>query len=99
MGSRGAPGSGSLGHFYGPVKNHSLHAGVLRALLDDTCVDFLEETRDGGGDGGMDFEESLGDGFDSLDVGQSCALKDIDVIERAAIDVGEWKERERDVLC
>src|SRR5713226_4509179 len=99
MGSRGAPGSGSLGHFHGPVKNHSLHAGVLRALLDDTCVDFLEKPGNRGGNGGMDFEESLGDGFDSLYVSQSRASKYIDVIQGAAIDVGERKERERDVLC
>jgi len=67
-------------------------------LLDEAGVDFLEETRDGSDDGGTDFDESLGDGVDGFDVGESGALKDVDVIERAAIDMGEWKKGERDVF-
>ncbi len=88
-GSRGAPGSRSLGHVHGPVKNHSLRAGGFRALLDEARVDFFEEARYRGDDRGMDFEEGLGDGINGLDVSESSALKDVDVVERAAIDVGE----------
>src|SRR5439155_21678374 len=47
---------------------------------------------------GTDFEKSLGDGIDRLDVGQSGTLKDIDVVHGAAVDVSKRKERERDIF-
>jgi len=46
----------------------------------------------------VDFEKSLGDGIDRLDVGQRGTLKDVDVIHGAAVYVSEWKERDRDVF-
>ena len=98
MSAIGAPGSGSLGHVNGPIKNHFLYAGIFRALLDNAGVDFFEETRDRSDDCWTDFEESLGDGVDRFDVGESGTLEDIDVIEGAAVDVGEWKEGECDVF-
>ena len=98
MSAIGAPGSGSLGHVHGPIKNHFLYAGIFRALLDNAGVDFFEETRDRSDDCWTDFEESLGDGVDGFDVGESGTLEDIDVIGGAAVDVGEWKEGECDVF-
>src|SRR5947208_8080701 len=98
MTALGAPGSGSVGHVKGLIKNHFLYAGIFRALLDNAGVDFFEETRDRSDDCWTDFEESLGDGVDRFDVGESGTLEDIDVIEGAAVDVGEWKEGECDVF-
>src|SRR6266853_3760728 len=92
VGSCGAPGSCSTGHVHGPIKNHSLDAGGFRALFDEARIDFFEEARDGGNDGGMDFEQGLGYGFNGFDVSQSGALKDVDVVQSTAVDVGERKE-------
>src|SRR5947207_1269836 len=98
MSSVGAPGSGSLRHAHGPIKNHSLYARGFRALLDQAGIDFFEEARDGSDDGGTDFEKSLSDRIDGFDVGESGALKDVDVIERAAVDVSKRKKGKRDVF-
>src|SRR6266581_5047579 len=97
-GSGGAPGCGTMGHVHGPIKNHSLHTGVFRALLDEARVDFFKEPGYRGGNRGADLEESLCDGIDGFDIGKGSALKEIDVVARAAVNVGERKERERDVL-
>src|SRR6267143_1625319 len=94
----GAPLRGHLGHSHGPIKKHSLHAGVFRALLNKAGVDFFKKPGYRGGNRGTDFEKSLGDGIDRLDVGQSGTLKDIDVVHGAAVDVSERKERERDIF-
>jgi len=67
-------------------------------LLDEAGVHLFEEARDRGDDRGTNFEESLSDGVNGFDVGKSGALKEVDVVERAAINVGERKKRERDVL-
>src|SRR5713226_3922347 len=98
MASAGAPGSGLLGDVHGPIKKDALDASGLGAPLDEARVDFFEEARDRSRNSGADFEESLGDGVDRLDVGKGGALKEIDVVASAAIDVGERKERKRNVL-
>jgi hypothetical protein len=67
-------------------------------LFDEAGVDFFKEARDGGDDRGTDFKEGLGDGVNGFDIGKSGALKNVDVIEGATVDVGERKEGERDVL-
>ncbi len=66
-------------------------------MLDEAGINFLEEPGNSSGNRRADFEESLCDGIDGLDVGQSGASKDIDVIQGAAIDVSERKERKGDV--
>jgi len=66
-------------------------------LLDEAGINFLEEPGNGSGNRGANLEERLCDGIDGLNVGQSGTAKDIDVIQGAAIDVGERKERKRDV--
>src|SRR5260370_1448010 len=87
-----------MGHGHGTIKNHSFGACGFRALLGEAGVEFFKEPGYGGGNRGADLEESLGDGIDGFDIGKGSALKEIDVIERAAVHVGERKERERDVL-
>ncbi len=67
-GSGRAPGSGALGDVHGPIKKHSFHAGVFRALLDEARVDFFKKPGHRGRNRGTDLEESLGDGVDGLDV-------------------------------
>src|SRR6266404_5478114 len=98
MHSGGAPRRGMLRDFHRPIKYFSLHAGVPGSLLDETRVDFFEEARDGRGYRGTNLQESLGDGIHGFDIGESGALEDVDVIERAAIDVGEREKGERDVM-
>ena len=66
-------------------------------MLDQARVNFFEEARDGGGNRGTNLEKRLGDGINRFDVGESGALEDVDVVEGAAIDVGERQERKRDV--
>src|SRR6266403_2615521 len=97
MCSGGPPRRGTLRNFHRPIKYFSLDAGVPGALLDQARVNFFEEARDGGGNRGTNLEKRLGDGINRFDVGESGALEDVDVVEGAAIDVGERQERKRDV--
>jgi len=75
-----------------PVKNCSPHAGVSGALFDESRVDFLEEARDGGRDGGADLDKGLGDRVDRFDVSKGGTLKDVDVVEGPAVDMGKRQE-------
>ena len=68
-------------------------------MLDEAGVDFFEEAWNGSGDRGTHFEKGLRDGVYGFDVGQRGALKDVDVIESAAIDVGEREKRKRDIFA
>src|SRR6267143_5453086 len=98
MRSGGAPRGGTLRNFHRPIENSSLPASVPGTLFDQTRVNFFEEARDGGGYRGTNLQESLGNGIHRFDIGKSGALEDVDVVERAAIDVGERQEGERDVI-
>jgi hypothetical protein len=66
-------------------------------LLGQTDVNFLEEARDGRGDGRANFEKSLSNGINGFDIGDGSALEKINVIERAAVHVGERQKRKRNV--
>src|SRR5260221_7117500 len=46
----------------------------------------------------MDFEESLGDVFDDFHIGYGAAVKNVNVIEHAAVDVGEGEKRDGDIF-
>src|SRR5258708_1654832 len=72
-----APGGGFAGGLHGEIKNFAPGAGGLASLLHQAGVDFFEEARNGGEDGGVDLNESLGDVFDGLDVGNRAAVKNI----------------------
>src|SRR6267143_110998 len=98
MRSGGAPRGGTLRNFHRPIENSSLHASVPGTLFDQTRVDFFEEARDGGGYRGTNLQENLGDGINRFDGGESSALEEVDVVERAAIDVGEREKGKRDVV-
>src|SRR6266436_718280 len=98
MCSGGAPRGGMLRNFHRPIENFSLHASVPGTLFDQTHVNFFEEARDGGGYRGTNLAKRLGDGIHRFDIGESGALEDVDVVERAAIDVGEREKGERHVI-
>src|SRR5208337_352941 len=71
--------------------------GGFAGGLHSEIVDFFEEARNGGEDGGVEFEESLRDVFDDIHVSDGAAVKKIDVVEHAAVDVGEREKRDSQV--
>ena len=93
-----APSSGFAGGLHGEIEDFSFRACGSASLLHQAGVDFLKETRNGGEDGGMDFEKSLGDVFDDFDVSYRAAVKNINVVEHAAVDMSERQKRDREVF-
>src|SRR5258708_6416364 len=63
-----APGGGFAGGLHGELEYFTFGAGGLASLLHQPGVDFLEETWNGGEDGGVNFNKSLSDVFDVLSV-------------------------------
>jgi len=92
-----APGCGFAGSLHGEIENFALGAGGFTSLLHQAGIDFFEEARNGGEDGGVEFEESLRDVFDDFDVGDGAAMENINIVEHAAVDVGEREERDRQI--
>jgi len=82
------PGGGFTGGPHGEIEYFTFGAGGLASLLHQPGVDFLEETWNGGEDGGVNFNKSLSDVFDCFNVGNRAAVKNINVIEHAAVDMG-----------
>ena len=58
-----------MGHAHGPIKKYFLHARSFRALLDEARIDFLEKSGHRCCNRRADFDKSLGDGIDGLNVG------------------------------
>ena len=81
----------------GEIENLALGAGGFTSLLHQAGINFFEEARHGGEDGGLHFQQSLGDVFDDFDVGDRAAVEDIEVVEHAAIDMSERQERDGEV--
>src|SRR5260370_17502597 len=92
-----APGDGLPGNLHGPIKEHPFDAGVPASLFHNARVDFFEEPRNGRGNRGADLQKSLGDFVDGLKGGGGGALKNIGVVDGAAVNVGEREEREGNV--
>src|SRR5260370_39592450 len=92
----GAPGDGLPGNLHGPIKQRPLDAGVPASLFHNARVDFFEEPGNGRGNRGADLQKSLGDFVDGLNVGEGGALKNVDVVDGAAVNVGEREKRESD---
>ena len=89
-----APWRGIARRLDGKIENLALGAGGFTSLLHQASIDFFEEARNGGEHRGLDFKEGLGDIFDDFDVGDGAAVEDIEVVEHAAVDVGEREERD-----
>ena len=45
----------------------------------------------------MDFKQSLSDILDNLHIGYRAALKDVEIVQHAAIDVGQGKKRDGEI--
>src|SRR5258708_5685451 len=93
------PGPGAFGYFHGPIKNLSLDACVLAALLHDAHINLLENTRHSTHNRGVEFEERLRHQIHDFDVGDGDPLKDVNVIQRAAVDMRERQEGKSDVYA
>src|SRR5260370_420700 len=93
----GAPRSGAPGDVDGPIKQGALDSGGFASLLHQLRVNLFKETRDSGDDRRMNFEQRLRDEVDGFDVGDRDAIEEVDVVEHAAVDVGERKERQSDI--
>src|SRR5579859_747649 len=91
------PGGGFAGCLHGELEDFALGAGGFASLLHQAGVDFFEEAGNGGEDGGLDFEQSLGNIFDDVDIGDRAAVKNINVIEHPAIHVGEREKRDGEI--
>src|SRR5208282_256125 len=88
----GAPQCGTARDFHRPVKYLSFITRLFASLLYHSSVDFLEDTGYRGKQRGLNFEESLRDMLDRLDVSDGYTVKKMGIVESAAVDVGEWKE-------
>src|SRR5260370_14382115 len=97
MAPAGAPGDGLPCNLHGPIKKHPLDPGVPASLFHNARVDFFEEPGNGRGNRGADLQKGLGDFVDGVNVGEGGALKNVDVVDGAAVNVGEREERESDV--
>src|SRR6266404_2997390 len=93
----GTPGSGAPGDVDRPIKQGALDSGGFASLLHQLRVNLFEETRHRGDNRWTDFEQSLRDKVDGFDVGDAHAIEEVDVIQHAAVDVGERQERQSDV--
>ena len=92
-----APTGGFPGGLHSEIKNLAFGSGGLTSLLHQAGINFFEETRNGSDDGGTDFREGLRDVFDDGDVGDGAALKEVEIIQHAPVDVGEREKRNGDI--
>src|SRR4029077_16307203 len=90
-----APGSRTPGDVDGPIKQGALDSGGFASLLHQLGVNFFEETRHGGDDRGMYFEQGLRDEVNRFDIGDTHAIEEVDVVQHAAVNVRERQERQR----
>jgi len=93
-----APGGGFAGDLHGEIEDFAFGAGGLASLLHQAGIDFFEEARNGGEDCGMDFKKSLRDVLNDFDVGYGAAVKNVNVVEHAAVDVCEGEKRDGNIL-
>jgi len=89
---------GFAGGLHGEIENFALGAGGFASLLHQAGVDFSKKRGTAARTVGVDFEESLGDVFDDLHIGYGAAVKNINVIEHAAVDVGEGEKRHGNIF-
>src|SRR5260221_6061280 len=81
-----------------PIKDSSLEAGFAAALLHELGVNLFEGAGNGGHHSGADFLQCLRELVNDFDVRDRHGLEKVNVIECAAVDVSERKERNRDIV-
>src|SRR5258708_4373986 len=94
-----APGPRAFGYFHGPIKNLPLVACVPADLLHDAHRNLFENSRHSANDRGVELEERLRHQIHDFDVRDGDPLKDVDVIQRAAVDMRERQEGKSDVYA